>query len=82
MEPAGWNIILYDKVLIIFIFNCTCIPKQAHIIAVITSFIMFVSLKGILDFLVVKKEIGNRLSIKAYRNDFNTDTTFLKITGI
>jgi len=35
---------------------------------------------GILDFFVVKKVSGQPLSMKAYRNDFNTDTTFLKIT--
>ncbi|XP_065064485.1 T-cell immunomodulatory protein-like [Rhopilema esculentum] len=36
---------------------------------------------GILDFLVVvKKEDQEGYAVKAYRNDFNTDTTFLKIT--
>eukprot|EP00794_Sanderia_malayensis_P018625 gene18625-20502_t len=36
---------------------------------------------GILDFLVVTKLDSNAgYTIKAYRNDFNTDTSFLKIT--
>eukprot|EP00112_Aurelia_sp_Birch-Aquarium-sp1_P012728 Seg2680.1 transcript_id=Seg2680.1/GoldUCD/mRNA.D3Y31 product="T-cell immunomodulatory protein" protein_id=Seg2680.1/GoldUCD/D3Y31 len=35
---------------------------------------------GILDFLVVTTVPSGKFTVRAYRNDFNTDTTFLKIT--
>ena len=71
----------YQNIFIVFLSRSTSCIVEKSLCYYLLIYCLF-HLKGILDFLVVKKESGHRLSVKAYRNDFNTDTTFLKITGI